>query len=339
MQQDNAMSPGSIQPHSISVVIPVYNGASTLDALMVEIAPLVLGAATPDGYRFEIAEVVLIFDHGPDESAVTIRRLAAQHDFVRPIWLSRNFGQHSATLAGMASSGSEWIATLDEDGQHNPSDIGRLLDSALLNAADLVYAKPTNKPPHGILRNAASRLSKRMVALLASDNQTVDYQSFRLMVGEIGRSVAAYAGHGVYLDVALGWIAAKVSTADVALRGDTDRPSGYSTRKLLSHFWRLVLTSGTKPLRMVSLFGALIALAGFSLGAYFVIERLAGGDLPLGYTSTISLVLFLSGAILIALGVIAEYVGIAVNMAMGKPLYLIVSDPAHGPMGRRRTGG
>lgn len=322
-------------PHQVSVVIPVYKGESTLPALIAEIAPLTDVVTSPGGSPWTVGEVILVFDNGPDGSAATIRDLEAQYEFVRAVWLSRNFGQHSATLAGMASSGFEWIATIDEDGQHNPVQIGLLIDAALEKQVPLVYAEATNAAPHGPLRNAASRGAKWLVARLAGSRAAVEYQSFRLIVGEVGRSVAAYAGSGVYLDVALGWVAAGSTTAPVELRSEGGRASGYSTRKLIGHFWRLILSSGTRGLRIVSLAGVLFAIAGVVLAIVFVIERVTNGNLPAGFTSLMVVLLVTSGAVLFSLGIIAEYLGVAVNMAMGKPPYLIVSDPDRGPLGRR----
>ncbi|WP_150307187.1 glycosyltransferase [Planctomonas psychrotolerans] len=323
--------------HRVSIVIPVYKGESTLGGLLAEIDPLTARAVSPGGAEWTVAEVILVFDHGPDDSARVIRSLERTYDYVRPVWLSRNFGQHSATLAGMASSGSEWIVTLDEDGQHDPSAIGTLLDAAIAESTPLVYAKPTNPPPHGAFRNAASRLAKSTVSQLAGDVATRDYQSFRLISGEIGRSVAAYSGTGVYLDVALGWVAPRATSAGVELRGAGGRSSGYSLRTLASHFWRLILSSGTKGLRLVSLTGAVFALAGLVLAVVFIVQRLTDGDLPTGWTSLITVMLFSSGAVLFSLGVIAEYLGVVVSTVMGKPPYLIVSDPEQGPLGSSRT--
>ena len=328
---------GTVQPHEVSVVIPVYQGEKTLSPLLAEIEKLATEVVSPAGNPWVVIEALLVYDNGPDDSASTIRELDHRYSFVRPVWLSRNFGQHSATLAGMASSGSEWIATLDEDQQHNPSDIGKLLDAALAAGAQLVYGKPTNKPGHGWFRNLASRSAKAFISLLVPDKAATDYQSFRLVLGEVGRSVAAYAGAGAYLDVALGWIASRVTTADISLRREESRGSGYSTRSLFSHFWRLVLSSGTTALRVVSVLGAFSALAGFGLAIFFFIERLFGDEnLPAGWTSTVVIMLVSTGVILVSLGVIAEYLGVAVNMAMGKPPYLIVSDPRHGPLGRAK---
>lgn len=324
--------------HSLSIVIPVYQGERTLQALLAEIEPLMQVVSTPAGHRLKVAEVLLVHDNGPDRSAGVIRELTAQYDTVRPLWLSRNFGQHPATLAGMASSGSDWIVTMDEDGQHDPASIPMMLDAAMSARADVVYGKATNRAPHGFIRNLASVASKRALRLSTSEVDATEFQSFRLMLGEVGRSVAAYAGTGVYLDVALGWVARNVIACPVVLRNEADRPSGYSLRTLFSHFWRMVLSSGTRALRLVSLLGVAVAVGGLVLALYFVLATVWWKvNLPSGWPSLMVVLLVCSGAILFSLGVIAEYVGVAVKMAMGKPLYLIVSDPDVGPLGRSAT--
>ena len=323
------------RPHSVSVVIPVFQGEQTLRGLLREIAPWNQPFRTPAGHRAVVSEVLLVHDNGPDDSPQVMRDLAAQYSWVRTVWLSRNFGQHPATLAGMASSGGDWIVTMDEDGQHDPAAISALLDTAMAEGADVVYARPTNQPPHGLLRNTASRTAKVLLRASAGGLGSTDFQSYRLMLGEVGRSVAAYAGPGVYLDVAINWVARRVASCPVTLRGEGGRPSGYSIRSLLSHFWRMVLTSGTGALRLVSLLGVVFALGGFLLALYFLLATtLWDVTTPQGWPSLMVALLLSSGAILFSLGVIAEYVGVAVNMAMGKPLYLIVSDPSAGPLGR-----
>lgn len=323
-------------PHRISIVVPVYQGEQTLRTLIGEILPLTSVTYSPGGRPLIVEEVLLVFDHGPDNSADVIRALTEEHTFVRGVWLSRNFGQHPATLAGMASSGGEWIVTMDEDGQHDPADIGGLLDTALDLQASVVYAKPTNAAPHGFWRNAASRGSKWLIAKAMAADNTVSYQSYRLVLGEVGRSVAAYAGSEAYLDVALGWIAGEVTTSPVELREEHGRRSGYRLRTLLSHFWRMVLSSGTKGLRLVSLIGVAFAGLGLALVLYVLASYLVFdlGSEVRGWASTMVILLFGFGATLFSLGVVAEYVGVNVKTAMGKPPYLIVADPADGPLGR-----
>ncbi len=321
--------------HRISVVTPVYRGASTLPALAAEVMALREVQTTTAGHRWQVVEWLLVHDNGPDGSADVIAGLGEQFPEARPIWLSRNFGQHSATLAGMASSNGDWIVTLDEDGQHDPGQIADFVDTALREGSQLVYAAPVNPAPHGVLRNLASRGAKLVFATFLAGGTVRTFESYRLVLGELGRSVAAYAGANVYLDVALGWVVGRTSHVPVVLRDEGDRPSGYSLRRLLSHFWRLVLSSGTRGLRVVSALGVVFGVAGMLFALYLLASGIFGAATPEGWLSTMVVVLLSTGAILFSLGVIAEYVGVAVGMAMGRPPYLIVSDPAHGPLGRR----
>jgi glycosyltransferase involved in cell wall biosynthesis len=332
----SAVRTESTPAHLVSVVVPVYQGAQSLPGLVRELADSVADRVTPEGRHYRVTEVLLVDDCGPDGSDAVIRRLAADHDWVRAVWLSRNFGQHAATLAGIAASGGEWVVTMDEDGQHDPEHIGTLLDAAMDDQADLVYARSTNAPPHGAVRNAASRAAKWLIARMARGAAATDFNSYRLVLGEVGRSVAAYAGPGIYLDVAFSWVARRTTTAPVPMRAEAGRPSGYDLRRLLSHFWRLVLSSGTTPLRWVSVVGAGALLLAPLVALVLVVGRATGRWSVPGWTSTMILLMVATGAILFALGVIAEYVGMAVNMAMGKPLYLPVRDRAEGPLGRDR---
>jgi len=320
--------------HTVSIVTPVYQGEHTLRPLMREIADYASDSLTPRGVPFRVVEVILVHDNGPDGSDATMRALKDEYPFVRTVWLTRNFGQHAATLAGMASTAADWVVTMDEDGQHDPRDIGGLLDAAIGARAQVVYGKPTNPPPHGALRNAASRGAKMLVNKLFVGANATDFNSYRLIVGSVARGVAAYAGSGVYLDVALGWVAGKYTTAPVTLRSES-RDSGYSLKRLIGHFWRLVLTSGTRGLRMVSILGATFGVIGLLIALWIVIVKLTMGINTEGWASTVVILLITSGAILVALGIVAEYIGVSVNMAMGKPAYVITTDPADGPLGHR----
>ena len=319
--------------HEVSLVVPVYQGEHTLAALAEEVARLVEPRETPGGRRFQVAELLLVHDGATDRSAEAMRALAARHPFVRLVWLSRNFGQHPATLAGMASSVAEWVATLDEDGQQDPRDVGRLLDCALEHRARLVYARPSNEPPHGFLRNRLSALAKwTFVRVLGSHIGA--FNSFRLIEGEVARGVAAYCGANVYLDVALSWVVGGARHCPVALRMERGRRSGYTFRRLLHHFWQLVLTSGTRPLRLIAFLGGASIVLGVLVSAFVLWQRLEHKVPVQGWTSMVIVTCVFAGLILVSLGVIAEYLGVAVSMAMGKPAYLIVSRPSE-ELGRK----
>ena len=324
--------------HTVAIVIPVYRGEQTLPPLLDEIDRLVGQQVSAGGHPFRVTEVVLVHDSGPDLSDVTIRDLARRYAYVRPVWLARNFGQHAATLAGMSSTSADWIVTIDEDGQHNPAAIGAMLDVALLTGSPLVYASPTNKPPHGAFRNLASR-GAHWLARLTGAGGLGTFHSYRLVLGEIGRGLAAYCGESVYLDVALTWVVNRSAQCPIAMRSEGGRPSGYSSRTLASHLWRMVLTSGTRPLRLVAVFGALLGAVAAALIAWVIWAKLTSKVPVQGWTSAMIILLVTSGGTLFSLGILAEYLGVTARAAMGKPLYLVVSDPATGPLGRTAAPG
>lgn len=313
--------------HEVSLVVPVYQGEHTLEAMAAEIAPLALPQKTPRGRGFRVVELLLVHDGARDRSAEVMRKVSSAHPFVRLIWLSRNYGQHPATLAGMASTVAEWVVTLDEDGQQNPRDIGPMLDEALDHRARLVYASPTNSPPHGFLRNRASKLAKWISGRVLG-SRIGPFNSFRLIEGEVARGVAAYCGANVYLDVALSWVVGRARHCPVALRPERGRRSGYTLRRLLGHFWQLVLTSGTVPLRFIAFLGTVSILLSILISGIAAWEHLQNKIPVQGWTSIFIVTCLLGGVILVSLGIIAEYLGVAVSMAMGKPAYLIVSRPA-----------
>jgi glycosyltransferase involved in cell wall biosynthesis len=320
--------------HQISVVIPVYGGEAHLADVVEELAAYAEPLTTPRGRPYRVTEVLLVHDCGPDDSPRVMRELAAKYSFVRPLWLSRNFGQHAATLAGIASSGGEWVVTMDEDGQHDPAAMAGMLDVALDEQARVVYARPVAPPPHSWFRNVTSRGAKRAINTFSGGADASLFHSYRLILGEVARSISAYSGSGVYLDIALGWVVGRAATAPVALRDEGERVSSYSLRRLLSHFLRMVLTAGTRGLRVVSLLGVVLALLGLGLAVFIVVEQIVNPAPVAGWSSLMVVVLLSTGAVLFSLGVISEYIGVTVNTALGKPLYLLTQDPAEGPLGR-----
>ena len=317
----------------------MYQGEETLPELMAEIAPLTSEQRTPDGRRFKVDEVLLVWDRGPGNSDQILRQLAEQYSFVRPLWLSRNFGQHAATLAGMTSSGGDWIVTMDEDGQQDPSFIPQLLDAAYDQSAQLVYGTPSNPPPHSTIRNFASKTAKRVFASTLADGGFAEFNSYRLVLGEIGRSVAAYTGTGVYLDVALSWVVADAITFPVVARREGREASNYTYRRLFGHFGRLIVSSGTRPLFFVSWLGVFFVLMGAAVSIWVLYQRVVGEIVIAGWASTFIALMLIGGAMLLSLGIIAQYIGAATNMSLGKPLYIVVRDPRSTFTGEQDPGG
>jgi glycosyltransferase involved in cell wall biosynthesis len=318
--------------HEVSVIVPVYQGEATLKPLVDELVPLLDNTRTPAGAAFRVIEILLVHDNGPDNSAAVIRELAATYPAVRPVWLSRNFGQHAATLAGIASSGGAWVVTMDEDGQHVPGDIGILLDTAVASKAQLVYGQHEGDAPHSRWRNATSAIARRLGRWMAgADMQS--FSSFRLILGTHARAVAAYCGPRIYLDSALRWAIGSSENCVVSTRPKWRSESGYSFGRLFSHFWTLVLSSGTRPLRIVTFLGMACAALGFGGAAWIIFRQLTTDFIAPGWASMIVALLVMTGLILFALGVVAEYVGTLLRTVQGRPLYIILDDPNDGPLG------
>jgi glycosyltransferase involved in cell wall biosynthesis len=311
---------------SLSVVIPVYRAGPALADACAEILEVCDETSPVGTLSIRVGELILVCDNPdlPDGEYGRLEEIANSDPRIRLVWLSRNFGQHPATVAGIVSSNGDWIVTMDEDGQHDPRFIGEMLATAARERAPLVYAEPTNVRPHGLIRNGGSWIAARVAR--AVSGTSVRFHSFRLLEGSLARSACAYAGENVFLDVALSWTFGAAAACPVFLRQEAS-PSSYNYRRLLSHFWRLVVSSGTRPLRLIAGTGVLVAMAGLATGAYVLFRRLAG-DIPTqGWASVIVALLILLGGLYVAVAVVAEYVGQAVRNTVGRPVYVRAEPP------------
>jgi undecaprenyl-phosphate 4-deoxy-4-formamido-L-arabinose transferase len=320
-----------VDVHDVAVVVPVYRGAATLAPLVDEIRPLTQVTTSPGGRRYRVVEVILVHDNGPDDSAAVISELCSD-PWIRAVWLARNSGQHAATVAGIASSSTSWVVTMDEDGQHVPSDIGRLLDRALTAQVHLVYGRPEEGAPHARWRNTTSGVAKWVARTVAGSNLDA-FTSFRLIEGSRARAVCAYVNRRTFLDSALSWGIDRSELCPTSWRSERRDQSGYDLGRLLSHFWTLVLSSGNRPLRIMSTFGCGVAATG-TVGAGVIVWRRAQpdwDDAP-GWASVMVVQLVLGGTVLATLGVVAEYVGALLRIGQGEPLYIAVEAPHQGPL-------
>ena len=306
---------------TVSVVIPVYRAGAALRSVVRELLDVAHLLPISADVQLRLDEIILVCDNPalPVEDRIALARLEDLAPNVRTVWLARNFGQHPATAAGIVSTNSDWVVTMDEDGQHDPSRIPDMLRTAAAAGSPLVYAKPTNPPPHGAVRNASSRTAKSLFRLLSGAQG--GFHSYRLVEGAIARSACAYIGENVYLDVAMQWSCGDGATCPMPMRAEEGH-SSYRLRTLLSHFWRMVLSTGTRPLRLIAVGGVLVALLGLVVAGIVAWGRLSGAIPVPGWTSVMITQLLLMGGLFISLAVVAEYVGFAVRNAIGKPLYV-----------------
>lgn len=300
----------------VSIVVPCYRSAETLPVLMAQIHEALDGAVE--------FEVILVVDGSPDTTAIVARRLAASDDRVSTVFLNRNYGQHSALLAGMRRARNGVTVTMDDDLQHLPSEIPKLLDALDEQGVDLVYGTAIVEE-HGFFRSAASRAFK--AALSASgvpDARSVS--AFRAYRTPLRSGFSEVNDTHFNVDVALSWTTSSVATVKVDIRPRAVGPSGYSPGRLLRHAFDMMTGYSEAPLRAVTYLGLACSFLGALLLVFLLISFLVGSTSIAGFTSIASMIALFAGAQMLSIGVLGEYLGRLHSRSTGKPMYVISDD-------------
>ena len=297
----------------VSVVIPVYNSRESLRLLCERLQPVLTRCASE-------FEVLLVNDGSADASWRIIESLAAESSWISGIDLMRNYGQHNALLCGVREARFGVIVTMDDDLQHPPEELPRLL-AALTPEVDVVYGAPEHQQ-HGLLRNAASSVTKLALqsALGAATARRVS--AFRAFRAQLRSGFEEYQNAYVSLDVLLTWSTRRF--AAVTVRHDPRRigTSSYTLTALLRHALNMMTGFSTLPLRFASLMGFAFTLFGIGVLAYVLVRYVVtGGSVP-GFPFLASIIVIFSGAQLFALGILGEYLARMHTRLMDRPAYV-----------------
>lgn len=301
-------------PDSVSVVVPVYNSATTL----AELAARVQRALTPLVKRLEI---IFVNDGSRDQSWQTICRLAEQFPHVRGFDLMRNYGQHNALLAGIRNVRYDLIVTIDDDLQHPPEEIPKLW-AKLLEGYDVVYGSPQQEQ-HGMWRDLASQITKLAFQSTMGVEIARHESSFRIFRTQVREAFLHYQGPFISLDVLLTWGTNRFGFVRVRHDPRREGASNYTFGKLVTHALNMMTGFSTVPLQFASWVG--FAFTFFGLGVLvYVVGRflLEGGGVP-GFSFLASIIAIFSGAQLFALGIIGEYLARMHFRSMGRPSSVI----------------
>lgn len=306
-----------------SVVIPCYRSQDTIGAVVEDVltglAPVAGTAPVVEDF-----EIVLVVDGSPDGTAAVARALAAQHpDRVRTIELRRNYGQHNALLAGIRLARFEVVVTMDDDQQHRADQIGALL-GALTDDVDLVYGV-AEEEEHGFFRSAASRLVKRTLAM-AGVPRADDVSAFRAFRTSLRDAFTELHDPYSSLDVLLSWATTSIDRVVVRMDERTVGTSSYTLRSLVRHALNMVTGYSNVPLRLVAWLGWFCAGLGVVLGVVVVWKFATHETTVAGFTTIAAMVALFSGAQMLSLGVIGEYLGRLHTRSMGKPTYAVRRD-------------
>jgi undecaprenyl-phosphate 4-deoxy-4-formamido-L-arabinose transferase len=298
----------------ISVVVPVYNGAQALPELHDRLRQTMHAL----GRSYEL---ILVDDRGRDDAWSIIERLTAEHVEVTGIRLTRNFGQHAATVCGIGLAQGTWVVTMDDDLEHPPEALPAML-AAASDDYPLVYGVFEQRT-HSMFRNTSSELMRHLLKR-AFPELNEHYSSYRLMHHALAKRLGAFDLHRPYIDGYLSWMTSSVAT--VPIKHETRRfgASAYTLPKLLAHAINNFVTFSHLPLRIATYTGSVLAAGSFLFLLYIVYGTLTGSIVhPTGYASLMTVVLFACGVQLAILGVIGEYIGRLMSAAYRRPVYII----------------
>jgi glycosyltransferase involved in cell wall biosynthesis len=324
----------------LTTVTPVYQGADSLVEL-VEALVRVREQLEAQDLPLRLVESIFVDDGSSDGSGRVLAELAETYDWLHVVTLSRNFGQHPATSAGILHSSGDWVTTLDEDLQHPPSELLRLLARTLATNSDVAYAQPLGGVHGSVFRDASSRWVKRIIAKLSGDDHVAEFNSFRMMRGSVARAAAAVSTHDMYFDVALGWFTNRITTLSMDLRDPRPtaaRGSGYGLRSLISHGRRMLMSSDIKALRVGATIGVTATLTSLVAGTIALglwIVRPEDFVAVRGWLSLFLSILFFGGMTALLAGIAVEYLSMLLRLAQGKPTFFVVDrskDPLLDPL-------
>jgi dolichol-phosphate mannosyltransferase len=305
-----------IESPLLSVATPVYRSAALVGELVARISAAA-GAITD---RFE---VLLVEDGSPDESWAAIVRECDRDPRVKGVRLSRNFGQHPAITAGLEHARGEFVVIMDCDLQDDPAYIPALY-ARCREGFDIVFARRRARR-FGWWKNVTARLYYTIFRWLAD----IDYDPRIGTYSIVSRKVVdAFLQFGDYRRgyvVVLHWLGFAHSYVDVEHRDRPDGASSYSTLRLLALALTIALTYSEKPLHLSIYIGGVLSLLSFVFSLWLIVRYYTSnvGQLALGWTSLIISHLFLSGLILISLGVVGLYIGRVFEQVKQRPIFVV----------------
>jgi undecaprenyl-phosphate 4-deoxy-4-formamido-L-arabinose transferase len=305
-----------VQTHerrSISVVTPVYNGEASVGELCRRLAEVLPRISAQH-------EVILVNDGSRDRSWETISELCSRSPVVRGLNLMRNYGQHNALLCGIRAAKYDLVVTMDDDLQHPPEEIPRLL-ARLEEGFDVVYGAPKAEQ-NGLLRALASRITRLALRAAIGREVAKNVSAFRIFPTHLREAFAAYQSPFVSIDVLLTWATTRFGATTVAFQPRSSGSSNYTFAKLVRHAFDMMTGFTTLPLRFASLVGFGFTLFGLGVFIYVVGRYSLEGSIP-GFPFLASIIAIFSGAQLFALGVIGEYLARMHFRTMNRPAYVV----------------
>ena len=301
----------------ISFVIPCYRSQATLPSVIREIQE------TMEGLSQYTYEVVLVNDCSPDNTFDSIRELCRENKNITGSNLAKNFGQHSALMAGFHQVKGDIIVCLDDDGQTPADEVGKLLEG-IEKGADVVYAKYAHKH-HSGFRNWGSHVNELMTRVMLGKPKDLFVSSYfaarRFVVDEMIKYEYPYP----YVIGLVLRTTKNIVNVEVNHRDRMEGTSGYTLGKLLGLWFNGFTAFSVKPLRIATVTGAGCAFLGFAYGIYTIIKKIFINPpgLVTGFSALMSVLVFMGGMLMLMLGLVGEYMGRMYISMNRSPQYVV----------------
>jgi undecaprenyl-phosphate 4-deoxy-4-formamido-L-arabinose transferase len=299
----------------LSIVIPVYNAEKTIHGLVDELIKHLIT-------RYKI-EIVLVNDNSTDRSEEVCISLYEQYQGIVKFYsLSKNVGQHSAIMAGLSKITGDYTVIMDDDFQNPPSEVIKLVNTALGDNYEVVYSYYKEKK-HSSFKNFGSWFNDKVANLVLRKPKNLYLSGFKVLSRFLVNEIVKYQSPFPYIDGLILQVTDKIGRVEVEHHARQEGRSGYTLRKLISLWLNMFTNFSILPLRISIILGFIFAFFGLILGVYTVIEKIFDPDLPTGFAAIFFAISVFAGVQLISLGIIGEYIGRVFLSLNKKPQYTI----------------
>jgi len=299
----------------ISVTIPCYRSQNTIGKLVEGINEQM---KQHKDYDYEI---ILVNDCSPDKTFQVIADLARKDAHIKAYDLAKNFGESSALMAAYSKSSGDYIVRMDDDGEHDPKYLFDLINK-LEEGYDYVCARFINYH-HAFYKRLGSRFNYWFLTKMMDIPKGSIMSSYNVTKRYVINEILKYQNPKPYIDGMVWAITTKTAYVPIEHGYRYAGESGYNFRKSVSLWFNGATSFSVKPLRLASLSGFIFAFTGFLIGVAVIIDKLVHPEITAGWTSMFATMLFLSGFVMIFLGLIGEYIGRAYLISNNIPQYVI----------------
>lgn len=299
-----------------SIVIPVYNSGKWLNELVDRI-DLVLGI-----YQ-QPYEIILINDCSPNIDVwPSIQNICEKKDHVVGINLLYNCGQFITTVCGLDIAKGKYVVTMDDDLQHPPEELPKLIETIKNGDYDCVFGVYDEVKQKGY-RRLGSYITNKIISKLYKRPKNIRSNSLRIMTNDLAKTIVNYKSIKPQISPIIFICTKRLGNVTVEHHRRTYGTSGYNLRSLIKETWNSIINVSTLPLDIVSIIGLNSSIIAFIIGIYYAFQYFLGHIAVAGFTAQILIIVFFGGLILFSIGILGKYIERMIKEITGLPRYMI----------------